>query len=253
MARDVGITSWTSTANLVAQLRNVPFQRLVDAQRGWTALDVPRGFYTFDWAPCAEPANSPETRFLTDTPWNLMNTGNFLRMPFIVGYTDVESLFTIREVLIDDTVMDQFIAQPHLWSPHSFNLNRQTQQAEINEVATTFRNIYFNGQNPGQNNRFNWTQYMTDAHFTFGTDRTIRYHATRQTQPIYYYKFSMDGSLNMVKRLLLLSSYDGAVHADDIFYLFDVSSWPMPILPGNIALTVRRRMVRLWTNFAIHG
>lgn len=252
LGRSLGI-SWSSTQNLIDQMRAMPFQRIVDQQRGWTELDVPRGFYSFDWAPCLEPANSPEARFLTDTPWNLMNTGNFLRMPFIMGYTDVESLFMIRELLIDNTVMNQFIANPHFYSPHSFNLNPQTQQAEVNEVAASFRNIYFNGAHPSQAVRFNWTQYMTDAHFTFGSDRTIRYHSTRQTQPIYYYKFSMDGSLNMVKRLILLSDYPGAVHADDIFYLFDVSSWPMPILPGNIALTVRRRMVRLWTNFAIHG
>lgn len=144
----------------------------------------------------------------------------------VIGYTDVESLFVIREVLIDSTVMDQFIANPHLYAPQSFNLNRQTQQAEINEVATTFRRIYFNGANPSQAVRFNWTQYMSDAHFAFGSDRVTRYHSERQTQPVYYYKFSIDAGLNMVKRLLLLSDYDGAVHADDIFYLFDVSSWP---------------------------
>jgi hypothetical protein len=35
-----------------------------------------------DWAPVVEPPNSPETRFLTDNPVNLMRSGNFLRMPF---------------------------------------------------------------------------------------------------------------------------------------------------------------------------
>lgn len=126
----------------------------------------------------------------------------------------VESLFMIREILVDDTVMDQFIANPHFYSPISFNLNPSTQQAQVNEVAQTFRNIYFNGQHPSQAIRYNWTQYQTDMHFSFGVDRVIRYHAARQTQPIYYYKFSMDGSLNMVKRLLLLTDYDGAMHAD---------------------------------------
>jgi bile salt-stimulated lipase len=120
----------------------------------------------------------------------------------------------IRELLLDDTVMDQFIEKPHYYAPQSFNLNPLTQQSEVNEVASTFRNIYFNGQNPSQAIRFNWTQYNTDMHFTFGIDRTVRYHSARQTQPIYYYKFSMDGSLNMIKRLLLLTDYSGAVHAD---------------------------------------
>lgn len=159
----------------------------------------------------------------------------------------------IRELLIDDTVMDQFIQNPHFYVPQSFNLNPVTQAAQVNEVATTFRNIYFNGAHPSQAIRFNWTQYMSDSHFNFAVDRTVQYHASRQTQPVFYYKFSFDGSLNMIKRLLLLSDYQGAVHADDIFYMFSVTSWPMPILPGNIALTVRRRMVRMWANFATSG
>ena len=120
----------------------------------------------------------------------------------------------IRELLVDDTVMGQFIANPHFYAPASFNLNRVTQQAQVNEVVASFRNIYFNGQNPSLALRFNWTQYQSDSHFSFSVDRTVRYHAARQSQPIYYYKFSMDGSLNMIKRLLFLSDYDGAVHAD---------------------------------------
>lgn len=110
--------------------------------------------------------------------------------------------------------MDQFIRNPHFYVPQSFNLNPTTQQAQVNEVAQTFRNIYFNGQNPSQSIRYNWTQFHTDAHFAFGIDRTVRHHAARQSQPIFYYKFSMDGALNMVKRLLLLSDYNGACHAD---------------------------------------
>jgi hypothetical protein len=110
--------------------------------------------------------------------------------------------------------MGQFIANPHYYAPQSFNLNSVTQQAQVNEVAATFRNIYFNGQHPSQAVRFNWTQYQSDSHFAFGVDRTVRYHAARQTQPVFYYKFSMDGSLNMIKRLLFLPDYDGAVHAD---------------------------------------
>ena len=123
----------------------------------------------------------------------------------------------IRELLFDDTVMSQFIANPHHYSPRSFNLHPNNNQAEVNEVAAFVRNSYFNGQHPSAAQRFNWTQYQTDMQFTMGIDRVVRYHAARQTQPIYYYKFSFDGSLNMVKRLLLLTDYDGAVHGDVSF------------------------------------
>lgn len=123
-------------------------------------------------------------------------------------------MFMRRENLVDTTVFDQMRANPHFYVPGSFNLNPVTQSAQTNEVATAFRNIYFRGQHPTHADMFNYTQYKTDHHFTFGIDRTIRYHSARQTQPIFVYKFSMDGSLNLIKRLLLLSDYEGAVHAD---------------------------------------
>lgn len=90
LGRQLGL-SWSSTQNLVDQLRAMPFQRLIDAQRGWTDLEVPRGFSPFDWVPCVEAANAPEPRFLTNDPVTLMRSGNFLQIPAIIGYTDVRS------------------------------------------------------------------------------------------------------------------------------------------------------------------
>lgn len=52
---------------------------------------------------------------------------------------------------------------------------------------------------------------------------------------------------------MLIRDYPGAVHADDIFYLFSVTSIPPPLFPTNDAIMTRRRMVRLWTNFAKFG
>lgn len=88
MARSLGL-SWSSTQNMIDQLRNVGFQRIVDLQRGWTQLDVPRGFSAMDFVPCVEAPNVPETRFLTADPATLMRSGNFLQIPAIIGYNDV--------------------------------------------------------------------------------------------------------------------------------------------------------------------
>lgn len=90
LGRQLGL-SWSSTQNLVDQLRAMPFQRLIDVQRGWTDLEVPRGFSPFDWVPCVEAANAPEQRFLTNDPVTLMRAGNFLQIPAIIGYTDVRT------------------------------------------------------------------------------------------------------------------------------------------------------------------
>lgn len=81
--------SWSSTQNLIDQLRAQPFQRLVDAQGGWLDLPVPRGMTSMEFVPCVEPAGVPETRFLTAHPETLMRQGNFLQIPAIIGYTSV--------------------------------------------------------------------------------------------------------------------------------------------------------------------
>jgi bile salt-stimulated lipase len=213
---------WSSTQDLINQLRNVPFQRFVDAQSGWGDLPVPRGYTPFEFVPNVEPVNSPEPRFLTDTPTNLMNRGQILTLPMIVGYMSVESLFIVRENLLDDTVFDQFAANPHFYVPLSFNLHPTNNAAQVNEVATQFRSMYFQGGHPTFETRFNYSVFMSENHFTFGIDRAIRYHVRRQTQPIYYYKFDFDGSLNMIKRLLLLTAFPGAVHADVSNIMFSI-------------------------------
>lgn len=91
LGRQLSLT-WSSMQNLIDQLRNVNFQVITEIQRGWTALDVPRGFSSFDWAPCVEVAGSPETRFLTDDPVTLMRRGQFLQIPAIIGYVDVSNM-----------------------------------------------------------------------------------------------------------------------------------------------------------------
>lgn len=94
LGRRLGL-SWSSTQNLVDQIRNIPFQRLVDAQGGWLDLPVPRGLTSMEWVPCVEPAGVPETRFLTAHPETLMRQGNFLQLPAMIGYTSVSEFLTL--------------------------------------------------------------------------------------------------------------------------------------------------------------
>jgi carboxylesterase type B len=74
---------------------------------------------------------------------------------------------------------------------------------------------------------------------------------SKQTSPVYFYRFSYDGALNVPKRMLLLQ-FPGAIHADELPYMFE-QDIPFPVLPTNFAFTVGRRLVRLWSNFAKYG
>ena len=57
----------------------------------------------------------------------------------------------------------------------------------------------------------------------------------------------------MLKRLSLLRDYEGVMHGDDIFYIFEVSNFPMPVLPTSHARTVKKRVIKMWTNFIKFG
>lgn len=231
VGRRLGL-SWTSSQDLINQLRSLSWTTLMSAQQGIMDMVAPRGFRPFPFVPNVEPTNSPETRFLTDTPVNIMARGQVINVPMIIGFNSVslssflsilitlkmlqfqdEALYMIRESILDKTVFDQFAANQHFFVPTSYNLNPINHAAQVNEVATTFRNMYFNGQNPHSGIIYNWTQYNTDHQFSYFVDRTVRFHVRRQTQPIYYYTFSYDGALNMLKRLILLGDVSLLCHS----------------------------------------
>lgn len=210
IAQRMGIV-WSNTQDLINQLRNVPAMNFVNAQSGWLDQPIPRGFTSFEWVPSVEPVNSPEYRFLTADPVTLMNRGQILTMPFMMGYTSIESLFMFLEeqLLPDPDVFALFAANPHFYSHPTFELTPGVHNSQINEVAAAMRNYYFDGGHPTAQNKLNYSIFMSDHHFSYGVDRTVRYHARRQSQPIYYYKFGFDGSLNMMKRLLRLQDQPG--------------------------------------------
>ena len=122
-------------------------------------------------------------------------------------------MFISLEVVTDSAIFDKYAVNPRYFVPYSFGLNSLTQQLQINEVATKFKQMYFNSQNPSANIMAKWVDFQTDAGFSFGIDRTVRYYANKTTHPLYYYLFSVDGATNMIKKVLNLN-FPGACHND---------------------------------------
>ncbi|XP_058812878.1 juvenile hormone esterase-like [Topomyia yanbarensis] len=240
------------TAELTRLLRYTPIPNFVDLQRLPTDIPIPRGFKPFEFVPSAEPVNSAEPTFLTQRPIEVLRSGSYNHVPLMIGYTSIESLFMVREHNIDSTVWNEFSRNPHFFVPHYWNIPVGT--AGSSAVSQAFRDFYWQDQTLGPNIMFEWAKFHTDQQFIYPVDKTVALTAPTNTQPTYYYQFSFDGDLNLLKRLLLLSEFPGAMHADELPYLWSITNLPVsPVLPGNHALTVRQRMVRLWTNFAITG
>ncbi|EDS26820.1 cholinesterase [Culex quinquefasciatus] len=240
------------TAELTRLLRYTPIAEFVALQRGITDIPIPRGFKPFEYVPSAEPVNSPEPTFITQRPIEILLSGAYNHVPIMFGHTNAESLFMVREHAVDSTVWNEFTRNPGFFVPHFWNIPAGTSEASA--VSQAFRNFYWQDRPLGPAINLEWTTFHTDQQFIYAIDKTVRLTADRSPQSTYYYQFSFDGDLNLIKRLLLLTDFPGAVHADELPYLFSMSNLPVtPILPSNHANVVRQRMVRLWTNFAITG
>lgn len=246
---------FNSTETLIEQLRTVDFRQILNAERGLFSMDHPLGLRPFDFVPCVEPEGSLEEVLLSDEPINLMLNGTYrnVSIPLIIGTTSNEGLLMVRQTLLDRRVFDDYNRDDSSLVPLSFNLsNLSSNSTIIKEVADKFKSIYFNGQNLSSETIEGWAQYHTDAQFKFPADRTLKIIAETATKPIYYYNFSFEGALNFLKTLLFLRGYPGVCHADDIFYLF-TTRLPIPVWPSDHALTIRRRYIRLFTNFVKYG
>lgn len=156
----------------------------------------------------------------------------------------------IRPAQLLPGMLERYNENPDFLVPLSFNLPRNS--VESREVSTTFRQLYFGGENLSSRNLNGFADYQTDAQFKFTTQRVLNLFMEHSNTPIYKYSFSYDGSLNFLKFILVLRGYDGVCHADDLFYLFS-PSFPILMLPWDHAATVRERFVRLQTNFAKFG
>jgi bile salt-stimulated lipase len=253
LAEDIGRNlnlTFESTEELMNKLRQVDYKSILKVERGLFNMEAPLGLRPFDFVPTLEPEDSLEERFLTEDPTISMINGTFYDVPVIIGTTSKEGLLMVREYMLDEDVFSRYNENDNFFVPLSFELAENT--PEVEEVADIFKKMYFDGKLLSEDNLAGWAKFHTDAQFKFPTERVIKSLAKFSTQPIYYYDFTYDGGLNFLKTLLFLRSYDGACHADDIFYLFS-PAFPIPVWPTDHALTVRRRLIRLWANFAKTG
>ena len=236
---------------LIEELRKLNASRFVEVQPGYSDIPVPRGLRPFNFVPVVEPEDAEEP-FLTEVPFKIMQSGDFTQVPYMMGYNSRESLFMIREFLIDSKIMDKFNENPHLLVPLAWNIEEGSEASKA--VSTAFQNLYWGGGNATTDKKPEWVTYMTDHQFIYGIDKSVQVMSHMSKEPVYYYQFSYDGDFNILKRLLLLSSYEGAMHGDDVFYLFEVSNSPVyPILPTSHARTVKKRMIKMWGNFVKYG
>ncbi|CAK1553121.1 unnamed protein product [Leptosia nina] len=191
------------------------------------------------FVPCIEKSLPDSQPFFTDSPYVLLSSGRFNKVPVIIGFNNKEGYI--------------FVGKENKTTKASFNffsaLPRDLQFPDDDVKEETSKK--FSKQYSGRHNE----EFTTDSLVNYEGDAGIRYPVVATTElllrntdkPVYSYKFSYSGLLNFVKILYGFGSFSGASHADELFYLFHVEgTTPLALVEKNMI----DKMTMMWTNFA---
>ncbi|KAK9746434.1 Carboxylesterase family [Popillia japonica] len=224
LAKILGLSSG-SDKEILEFLQQQPIEVLYDAQlkvKSGISPHIKRHFY-----PVFEKPSPNITPIITENPAKIIASGNYYKVPMMIGYTSKNFEHMIPH---------------HLNIPHDTPLSRY--------IANEIKSFYFNDEEPTlTKHKTAFYEVFGDIFFNYGLMATALMHLETLGYPIYYFRFSVDGEFNFYKG----NGLPGASHSDDACYLFKVGCRVNEVAENSLEDITIQRMVKLWTNFAKSG
>ncbi|PSN39538.1 Venom carboxylesterase-6 [Blattella germanica] len=186
------------------------------------------------WQPVLETESPLNPKpFLTSAPLELVKTGNFSKVPWMMGTTAQDGAF--------------FGA-----SPKEFFLNLSVNKSLIPEIWKRVKDFYFTDVNNIEADEL--IKLYTDRFVVHAVHKATVLHTYAGHAPVFQYNFAYRGlySFSDVAEFGNKPMNLGVVHMDDLIYLIPsqiFNVWP----PGHPDRQVIDVMVTLWTNFIRTG
>lgn len=221
--------------------------------------DVQKNITPF--GPSIEKASNSSEAFLAKSPEELQESDKLPdpNIPMMFGFNSKEAIVYLRSLINGPEILDK-INYNFQFSLPLRGLQFTYNSEDYIKVASEIRKFYFDDGVISNRSLENFVDYVSDEIF-YPVDKTLGEQLEKSKAPIYYYRFSYEGSLNFYKRAVLndVNSVSGASNGDEICYLFlckrlkDVYDELYSSSEDATELTVSKRMVRMWANFAKFG
>ncbi|GJQ65576.1 hypothetical protein Trydic_g7674 [Trypoxylus dichotomus] len=238
-ALDIDVENWNQ---MLKELQNQTAESIFFAEQSLTAV------YTHISAPIVERTSDSES-FISDNPLDIIKSGNYNHVPFIIGVNDAEGLLlqlVSRLTTGESVLITDFTA----YIPPDLKIESGSKEEEL--LIHKIKFFYYGEEEPNRDNITGAVNLHTDYQFAFPAYRAALEHLTSALNPIYFYYFTVDAGLNYAKKLDDTTAiFPGAAHADELGYLFQNLLTPTEI--GRVEDVILRNMVNLWTNFAKYG
>ncbi|XP_074040164.1 juvenile hormone esterase [Leptinotarsa decemlineata] len=187
------------------------------------------------------------TAFLTKNPFEIMISGDYNKVPMIMGYTSNEGLlFSFANKLFgregressEKPSLEDFI-HPEM------KIEKGCPTSKV--ICKKLEEYY--SQEENAKNPF---MLHSDYFFVAGIVGSAKIHSKTSQEPVYLYRMSVETNLNLMKRIFELYGLPGVSHADDLGYLFKYSVSP-DVEMGELETKAMQRFLNMWTNFAKYG
>ncbi|XP_076656080.1 juvenile hormone esterase-like [Halictus rubicundus] len=187
------------------------------------------------------PKFAKEDAFLTECPVEKYKSGNFSRVPILLGYNHDEALF----------FLNYYVGQPNHATTIGNFIDQQIDVDAITElILGSMGATIFNMMPDALLEVF--VKLMTNILFIAPIDLTQTYFSEwNKGNPIFYYRLSYLSEYSV--HSMEGETINGTAHMDDVGYLFNVLSLNAPTDHKHPFNVFRKKLVRLWTNFAKYG
>ncbi|CAB3250981.1 unnamed protein product [Arctia plantaginis] len=195
------------------------------------------------FVPCIERHIEGIEPIITDYPANVILSGNYTKVPMIIGYTNHEGIYFVSADYGTSLRNNTKPIDPMKALQRDLQFPSETDK---NCTVDKIRRHYFT---PSKEEMImDMVNLYSDLHFKFPLVLESELYSRTTDQPIYYYQFQYSGLINMPKVISGFGLSNGASHGDELFYLFKPHSFPLPhrFLEDKMI----KRMVTMWTNFA---
>uniref|UniRef100_A0AAR5P4C2 Carboxylic ester hydrolase n=1 Tax=Dendroctonus ponderosae TaxID=77166 RepID=A0AAR5P4C2_DENPD len=226
-----------SSQTLVEKLRKIDYKTLKIAENNVSNIyaitdgflgGIPMGVVTEPALPGA---------FITKKNWELLSTGQFQKVPLLMGFSSNESANLDLNAVRSTPLLLQYSLDLKLLAPAGLTKNLIKQIL----AGAKVRGHYFNTVNIASDPK-KFTQFLNANQFIRPIRETVA--QSSKFSKVYFYEFAYQGHVGDPN-----NTHQGVAHAEDLNYEFIMSD----VTPTAADKKVIQKMVTLWTNFAKTG
>ncbi|XP_069689979.1 juvenile hormone esterase-like [Periplaneta americana] len=248
-----------NTANMMECLRQVDAPSLIIHPPGacsTTELEL-RCFFDLMWRPVPETqsALNPEP-FLTAFPQDIIQSGNFSRVPYLIGTNGQEGALFLIPFIGTQNAVDKLNLNNSVLTDSSFFLEESVSDDLMPEIWNQILDFYVGSNHTfSADNMHLLIDACTDRLMQHNTEKAVKLHTQAGHDTIYLYNLQYRGKYSFITKARYGDlRYDlGVLHIDELQYYISYGSDPNKWEAGHPDLEVLETVLTLWTNLAKYG